>query len=183
MKPFVPLISIVAAVAHIKDIFLFFVLKYYSSFFGIPYCLYGHCLIFCMWPEPHEPFVSLISIRRLCLVEVAKRYLPTIPGNHLNSIWMWGALPCAWSHNCSCWSWWLLGVCQLQHGFDRWGLHISIFYFSCLLHVGGGQGTLLVLVKNAYDGMAIFITFLSPLRGSPSSTVASRMTPQSYFLL
>jgi hypothetical protein len=28
-----------------------------------------------------------------------------------------------------------------------------------------------------------FITFLSPLRGSPSSTVASRVTPQSYFLL
>ena len=28
-----------------------------------------------------------------------------------------------------------------------------------------------------------FITFLSPLRGSPSSTMASRMTPQSYFLL
>jgi hypothetical protein len=27
-------------------------------------------------------------------------------------------------------------------------LHISIFYFSCLLHVGGGQGTLRVLVKN-----------------------------------
>jgi hypothetical protein len=27
------------------------------------------------------------------------------------------------------------------------------------------------------------ITFLSPLRGSPSSTVASRVTPQSYFLL
>jgi hypothetical protein len=27
-------------------------------------------------------------------------------------------------------------------------LHISIFYFSCLLHVGGGQSTLAVLVKN-----------------------------------
>jgi hypothetical protein len=27
-------------------------------------------------------------------------------------------------------------------------LHIFIFYFSCLLHVGGGQGTLPVLVKN-----------------------------------
>jgi hypothetical protein len=27
-------------------------------------------------------------------------------------------------------------------------LHIFIFYFSCLLHVGGGQDTLLVLVKN-----------------------------------
>jgi hypothetical protein len=32
----------------------------------------------------------------------SKRYLPPIPGNHLNSIRMWEALSCAWSHNYSC---------------------------------------------------------------------------------
>jgi hypothetical protein len=62
--------------------------------------------------------------------------------NHLNSIWMWEALPCAWSHNCSCWSLWLLGVCHLQHGSDRWGpiestMHstflFSIFLVCCML--------------------------------------------------
>jgi hypothetical protein len=31
--------------------------------------------------------------------------------------------------------------------------------------------------------IVLHITFLSPLRGSPSSTVASRVTPHSYFLL
>jgi hypothetical protein len=34
-------------------------------------------------------------------------------------------------------------------------VHISIFYFSYLLHVGGGQGTLPVLVKNVMDIQAL----------------------------
>jgi hypothetical protein len=45
-------------------------------------------------------------------------------------------------------------------------LHISIFYFSCLLHVGGGQGTLPVLpvlvknVMNTYKFLKLFENFL-----------------------
>jgi hypothetical protein len=37
-------------------------------------------------------------------------------------------------------------------------LHLSIFYFSCLLHVGGGQDTLPVLVKNV---MYLLVKLLS----------------------
>jgi hypothetical protein len=42
---------------------------------------------------------------------------------------------------------------------------------------------MMIVQYPADEGHFTFITFLSPLRGSPSSIVASRMTPQSYFLL
>ena len=50
-----------------------------------------------------------------------------------------------------------LGVCKLQHGSDRWGpiesaMHSTFLFFiflvCCML---GGQGTLLVLVKNVMN--------------------------------
>jgi hypothetical protein len=39
------------------------------------------------------------------------------------------------------------------------------------------------LYQKKYENLRKYITFLSPLRGSPSSIVAPRVTPQSYFLL
>jgi hypothetical protein len=41
-------------------------------------------------------------------------------------------------------------------------LHISIFYFSHLLHVGGSQGILPVLVKNVMPDTDIFHIVVSP---------------------
>jgi hypothetical protein len=68
----------------------------------------------------------------------SKKILAPNTSDHLNSIWMWEALPCVWSHNYSCWSWWLLGVCQVQHGSDRWGpigstMHSTFLFFIFLV--------------------------------------------------
>jgi hypothetical protein len=50
-------------------------------------------------------------------------------------------LMAAWCLQATTWIW------QVKAHRIHHALHISIFYFSCLLHVGGGQGTLPVLVN------------------------------------
>jgi hypothetical protein len=51
-------------------------------------------------------------------------------------------LMAAWCLPATTWIW------QVRPHRIHHALHIFIFYFSCLLHVGGGQGTLPMLVKN-----------------------------------
>ena len=54
----------------------------------------------------------------------SKKYPPPpLSGNHLNSIWMWEALPCAWSHNCSC--------------MDLWGADGYLVFASCNMDMTG----------------------------------------------
>jgi hypothetical protein len=93
---------------------------------------------------------TLSSLRSLAIgVPVAwkrpKDTPPTILGNHLNSIWMWEVLPCAWSPNHSWWSqfcdlgsWWLLGTYQLRLGSDSWS-HIWYFLVILLVEFWGRQ--------------------------------------------
>jgi hypothetical protein len=79
---------------------------------------------------------------------------------------------------------------ELSHVLEQWFLHLLLSKFKDKNTMDSCQAHFVFLCSGDSEWYCkdIFIrkpciTFLSPLRGSPSSTVAPRVTPQSYFLL
>jgi hypothetical protein len=91
-----------------------------------------------IWPEQGITFLNKAGVTLSC--RGSKKIPASIPGNHLNSIWIGrhypvlgptivhvGALGC------------LVFVCQLQHGSDRWGpigstMHSTFLFFIFLVY-------------------------------------------------